>query len=661
MTMSTNAARARRLLAIAALGWVVLGVGAFSQPANSATIPVEAFAQLPQVSAPAFSPDGKYLAMIRSINGRRHVVIQPSNGQGKTAAIPPVDKLEIDWFAWANNDRLIVSIKFEGVRQAVPTVETRLIAVNKDGSGMAYIVKPKVKKRANSRLSGQEIYAQIQDDIIDFLWNDPNHILLSLDSDRDGEYEVRKIDINTGDYRELGLDYRGIQNWTTDQAGELRFGSGYNRSSTEMLYRNPVTGKWEDFTQSTASQNGMSVISFAANPAHAYMWKINESGVYAIVKYDLINNEELKSIFSDPNYSAGHLMHDPLTRRPIGVYYIDDRPHVVYFDEKRRKRQRVLDKAIPGTYNRVVSSTEDDSLHIVLSTSDTEPGMYYAFDEAGKKLHPMALRYNGLDPKQLAPMKAVTYKARDGLDIPAYLTLPTGKEARNLPLVIMPHGGPHSRDYIDFDYWTQFLASRGYAVLQPNFRGSDGYTTAFEEAGRKNWGLEMQDDLTDGVNWLIAEGVADKNRVCIVGASYGGYAALMGAVKTPDLYRCAASINGVADMPGLIKHDKRYIGGSAWAKTIGDSHEDAQRHRDTSPYYHVDKIKAPILLIHAKDDRRVPYHQSRAMARKLKKARKKHEYVELKGGGHGLDTKEARLTMLKALEKFLARHLGRAS
>jgi dipeptidyl aminopeptidase/acylaminoacyl peptidase len=255
----------------------------------------------------------------------------------------------------------------------------------------------------------------------------------------------------------------------------------------------------------------------------------------------------------------------------------------------------------------------------------------------------------------LQPKRPVSYTSRDGVEIPGYLTLPDSAQAGPLPTVILPHGGPKDRDDIRFSYLVQFLASRGYAVLQPNFRGSTGYGQKFMEAGIKQWGGRMQDDVSDGVQWLIDEGIADANRVCIVGWSYGGYSAMMGAIKTPDLYRCAASINGVMDLARLREQDKtELVGGEAWVAHMG---LDGESVKSVSPLHRAESIEVPVLIVQARDDVRVTDEHGRNMTERLRKLDKEVDYLEIERGGHSLITAAGRAQMLAGLEEFLARHL----
>jgi dipeptidyl aminopeptidase/acylaminoacyl peptidase len=296
---------------------------------------------------------------------------------------------------------------------------------------------------------------------------------------------------------------------------------------------------------------------------------------------------------------------------------------------------------------------------LLRATNPSEPGLRYLYDVTKKSITELEYDYAGLGATNAPYRTTIKYTARDSLAIEAFLTVPRGVDPKNLPTIMLPHGGPWAQDDVNYDYLAAFLANRGYAVLQPNFRGSTGYGKAFLDKGNGQWGLTMQDDLTDGVEWLVKNGISDKARICILGGSYGGYAALMGAVKTPDLFKCAISINGVSDILKLLKGDTGGFKEEVTARLIGDLDKDYERLKTTSPYYNVEKITAPILLIHAKDDQRVDYRQSTRMRDKLLTAGKPVEYVEIADGEHFLENEAARTTYLTAVENFLAKHLGK--
>ena len=292
-----------------------------------------------------------------------------------------------------------------------------------------------------------------------------------------------------------------------------------------------------------------------------------------------------------------------------------------------------------------------------------QPSAFYLLDRSTHKATKIATTYRELTQADLGQVKPYPYKARDGLDIPGYLTLPPGKQPKNLPVVIMPHGGPMARDSLGFDWWAQFLANRGYAVLQPNFRGSSGYGEKFLEAGYGQWGLKMQDDVTDGVKKLIADGIADPKRICIVGGSYGGYAALAGAAFTPDLYACAASWAGVSDLGEFLRTRSQDYGRdfamiSSWSHFIGDRYDDSDKLDAASPAKNAARIKCPILLMHGTADSTVRINQSEIMRRALERAGKKVEFIEFEKETHYMETADTRIRVLQALEKFLAANIG---
>jgi dipeptidyl aminopeptidase/acylaminoacyl peptidase len=289
------------------------------------------------------------------------------------------------------------------------------------------------------------------------------------------------------------------------------------------------------------------------------------------------------------------------------------------------------------------------------------PTQFFLYDQTARSLAMIAPAYAALDGNIVAKKEKFDYVSSDGKNIRGYLTVPAGASEQSAPLIVLPHGGPESRSTQGFDYWSFFYAARGYLVYQPNFRGSDGYGYRFRSAGFGEWGRKMQDDISEGVKKLIADGVADPNRICIVGASYGGYAALAGATLTPDLYACAVSVNGVANLPGMLGQEARdsELSEDFWKIRIGDRFRDTASLTDVSPASQAANAKAPIMLIVSKDDIVVPPFQSIQMRDALKKAGKAHEYVELPGEDHWLSTGASRTEMLRRSIEFIDRHIGR--
>ncbi|HSD70699.1 MAG TPA: S9 family peptidase [Woeseiaceae bacterium] len=621
---------------------------------RAAPVPAQEFARLPDMSDVSISPGGSHLAFLTPKDGRNHLVIQGLDESVAPVIVPPVSKLNFRWLHWANDDRLVFSVFFEDDRWGTETVETRLLAIDKDGLNMANLVRPSTAVEVGSRVPKELPPAQVQDSVVDWLPDQPQHILLSLDGDGDSRNEIRRVDIRDGSFTEVQGGLTGVQDWIVDQRGEPRFGYGY--TDTDRMFRLKLaSGEWVSTARANWPLGDYIPLAFTSDPAVAYGRGPDESGRFVIRKINLVDGEFLETVFEHSSVDVDGLEFDPVTGIAVGVAYTEHRPAVHYFDETMARLQRSVDSVLKNTSNAMVSMTNDRQRIVIFATSDVEPGTYYLWDRTQKTLDIIGEIHPNLGASALAPVEAVSYNARDGEVIPAYLTMPPDAGREHLPVVILPHGGPRMRDTQSYDFLPQFLASRGYAVFQPNFRGSSGYGDAFAAAGQGQWGGLMQDDVTDGVRWLVSQAIADPERVCIVGWSYGGYSAAIGAVKTPDLYRCAASINGVLDLAQQVSEDKEYIGGSVWTRHMGLDGESA---KTVSPYHQAEKIVIPMLIIQAKDDARVTSEQGQRMARRLERLDKPVEYVEIEFGGHSLNNEAARLVVLESLESFLAAHIG---
>ncbi|PHZ86437.1 hypothetical protein CRD36_00685 [Paremcibacter congregatus] len=508
---------------------------------KSSHIPIEAFAQLKTASGMQLSPDGTHLAFFVVHEGRQVIIIQPL--QGKTAGVIPTGEgAEISWFRWINKTRLAVSYAYTSKRYLTTTRETRLYGFDLDGKNMINLIRPRKKQTIGTRLGTEKVPAQIQDKVVDWLPEDPDHILLSLDSDLDGNSEVRLIDVGSGHFSEVIRGNDGIQNYGTDQQNEIRLAWGYDRNSFQNRYKSSAKGYWRSISDTPWGGKGIDIVGFSPDPKIAYVSGYNERGRKAIFQINLETDEVLDPIFSHDQVDYDHIVKHPVTGKPVGVQYTIDQPKIIYFDDKLTRIQATVDHALPKTINRVVGLHEGKKLYLIHAMSDVDPGVYYLLDMKSKELQFIAETMPGITPKEMAPVQVVSYKNRIGVPIPGYLTLPKGRDTKNLPAIVLVHGGPHARDTQMFDYMVQFLANRGYAVLQSNFRGSEGFGKAFENAGRQQWGGRMQDDVTDSAQWLIAQGIADPKRICIAGASYGGYAAAMGLIKTPDCSVAASAL-----------------------------------------------------------------------------------------------------------------------
>ncbi len=618
-------------------------------------LPVAAFAQLPMASGAQLSPNGKYFAYFRPVKGRRYLVVQSIDGSDGPYAVPPQGEVEFSWLRWANEERLVVALAYSGRRGRTETTETRLISLRYDATDLVPLIKPSRKDASSLRSDGAyHPDPQIQDNVIDWLRDETNFVLVSLDGDFNAASEVRRIDIRSGDYQVVQQDSRGIQGWMTDQAHAVRIGYGYDPISGYNMRLRSADGQWIDAADQQWWKSGHEPAAFAEDPNLIYVAGPGGDGLRRISTLAIASGELVETVFSHESVDADGLVYDSVTGRPVGVRYTDDYPRIRYFDSEYQKLQRSIDRALPDTVNEISSVSKDHQRILVRSFSDVVPGRYFLWDREAGRLDFMADTMPGLAPELLSPVQPHWIEIPDGGRIEAFLTLPRGSEAGALPAVVLPHGGPRTRDDRGFWFLSQFLASRGYAVLQPNFRGSTGYGAAFERAGLQQWGGVMQDDVTVATRWLAESGYADPERVCIVGWSYGGYAAAMGVIKAPELYNCAVSINGVLNLPRLITDDKKYIGGSEWTEHVG---LDEERSSAVSPYHLAAEIEDPVLVIQAADDTRVHLDQGESFSRRLQQLDKDIEYVEVEFGGHSMTNEAARQIILSRVEAFLEKHL----
>jgi dipeptidyl aminopeptidase/acylaminoacyl peptidase len=385
---------------------------------------------------------------------------------------------------------------------------------------------------------------------------------------------------------------------------------------------------------------------------------------------DVLSAIDPKSGKTEPLETEGgaevRTVKDPWTRRVIGVSWRDDLPQQFFFDPQLQTLFKALQPKFDGGYVTIESWSQDRSKFLLVGERGADAGAYYVYEPATQRLRMVGKRYPALNsPTDLGIRQAIKFRARDGTQVPAYLTLPGDAEPHDLPLVLLVHGGPHARDDFRFNWWASFLASRGYAVLQANFRGSTGYGYDWFDAGRGKWGDGvMQTDVEDGLAALIKNGIVDAKRVCIMGGSYGGYAALAGATLTPDRYTCAVSVNGLSDPVALLASaenttlGRKSMTAEWWRRSMGD---DMDHLRAVSPIRNADKVHVPVLLIHGVDDSVVPIEQSRNMDAALRRAGKQVRYVELKGDDHWLSAASTRTQMLQEIEKFLAENLAKKS
>lgn len=601
---------------------------------------------------PQLSPDGTHIAVLQDVGNDTIILVRNLiTGESFYPIKSDNERFKFNWIGWGNNDRLLMSVRFSNNRgMRVLFTETRLLAIDaKKPSEVTTLIRPDAK--ADGWIS------QFQDNIIHWLHDDPEHVLISVDRESPAKQSVYKLNIYNGKTQRVKKFNAGIRSWLADQQGEVRVGVGYNDTKRETIIRVLPAGskKWQTAWRYTLFEDpSITPLGFGHNPNELYLLADHE-GRQAVFKSDLSKEGfPLELVISHPQYDiAGSLIYSHAHKEVVGLYYSDDAFGSIFWNPEFKGFQAGLDKALPDSANYIASLSNDGRKYLLFSSHQTDPGTYYYGNRDTKELTAIAEIYPGIDRKKLTAKQQLKYKARDGLELEGFLTLPAGG-GKNLPTLIFPHGGPMSKDGAEFDSFSAFFANRGYAVFQPNFRGSSGYGHEFMMMAVASMGLAMQDDLEDAVHFLAKEGITDEKRVCIVGASYGGYAALSGATKTPDLYRCAISFAGISDIVRLRETSRYFLNSRAMQDQLG---RDTSQLRETSPARFAEQVKIPILLVHGDNDTIVPVNQSQLMHERLKRAGKDVTYIELEDGSHFLDYYEHRKITFEAMEAFLQKHL----
>ncbi|RZI58535.1 MAG: S9 family peptidase [Rubrivivax sp.] len=623
-------------------------------------LPLEAFG-VPMLSGLSLSPNGQQVvALINHGDGTALTRIDVAGGASKVLVATDNKIFRFNWVRWVGQDHVLASVRFAARREFVETTESRLLSIRTDGSKVFNLTKA---EGVSGSMTGAVQASQFQDRVIDWMPADGKHVLLEMPPPGTLSAGVYKVAVDTGARTLVQGPERQVRTWIVDAQHRVRVGIREDEGRYEIIARAPSGGDWRTLWRFTLDEPATWPLGFGLDEQELFVLAEHKGrdAVFAV----RLDQPDLprRLLLADEKYDiVGELMHSPRTGEALGLRNAgNDSGEVAraeLWSDEWRKQVQAIDEALPRRENRLLGISADEQRYMLYSSGNGSPGQYFLGDRSTGRLSLLGETYPDLPEEALVGKRAAHIRARDGLALDAFLTLPKGHAGGPLPLILMPHGGPHGRDDVDFDPWTEFLANRRYAVLQVNFRGSDGQGREFAMAGLRRWGLEMQDDLTDAVEWAVKRGVADPARVCIVGGSYGGYAALMGLVKTPSLYRCGVSFAGVTDLQDLIAYESRYAGGQAAAeRQIGRYWGDRAQLRATSPALQAERIQAPVLLVHGTDDRVVPVSQSVDMDKALRRAGKKVRYIEQDGGDHHLSRNSHRLAFFKALEVFLDENL----
>ncbi|WP_173497396.1 S9 family peptidase [Shewanella sp. ISTPL2] len=656
-----------RLAALATLCLPILPISTFAANSSNANALSQAqlFSKGDEYSDVKISPTGKYLSAITSVEGKNVLLVLDTQTKKLLNAIRFPDNAQVGDYEWANSERLVLAKEYLKGWQDTPIYYGELMAVNADGSRKAYLfgfesgeqqTGSNIKKNTPMRASAF-ILDPLPDDerymLVNAIpWNDRINLDFELSQD------VYRVDLFNGTRKRITGSPIGRARFMTDHQGEVRFVAGEdNKNITKVFYRKD--GNWVNTDKLNLGLADFKPLSFADDKNTIYAAGRSQGETLGVYKINLETGDKTE-IIQDENVDPSNFWINGTNKQLYAVEFENGYPSYAFVDneDSHAKLLKDLLGALPGHQVRIVSETRDAEKLVVLAFNDRNPGDYYIFDTKTLKLEYLAAAKKWLDPEQMADVKPISFTSRDGKQLHGYLTLPFGKEAKNLPLVVNPHGGPHGiRDWWGFDPQNQYLASQGIAVLQVNFRGSGGYGDQFERAGYQKWGSDIQHDIIDATQYVIDQGFADKERICIVGGSFGGYSALQSAVLAPDMFKCAIGVAGVYDLELMFNEGDvaNSRSGTSYLKDVLG--QDKAVLKAMSPSENVDKLKANILLVHGGEDERAPIEQLESLEKGLKAHNYPYQKLVMDNEGHGFYNDEHRAKYYEQMLSFLKTNL----
>jgi len=662
-------------LLIGAFAATPVPAGAAAAEATPARLPIAPFFANPQFDDAVLSPSGRYLAARWGAPERREALAIIDLESDAIKVVANYNNVDVLQFQWVNDERLMFNVRDKKVGPGGAYLASGLYAVDRDGANMRQLASR--NDYTGEAQTGTRIAAAKMLPWNTYMMSQPG----AQDSDwvyvRSVDYDSRQLvkainllhlNTRTGQTRRVARPAE-VDYWMLDNAGEPRLARSTDGGNAVIHYADPATGQWRviaTFNAYTGGEQSFKPVGFGSDGT-LYVTRNIDQDTQSLTTFNFATGK----VNTTPLIvTEGYDFHGGIVSRRdklLGFTLLTDAYSSVWFDPAMAALQKKIDALLPGTNNLIsVAPQAAASWVLVRAYSDRQPLTWLVYNVESGKLKKAGTTYGGIDPARMAQQQAIKYKARDGRDIPGLLTLPPGG-GKNLPLVMLVHGGPYVRaNTWGWDSESQFLASRGYAVLEPAFRGSTGLGTAHYRAGWKQWGLAMQDDIADGARWAIAQGYADPKRICIAGASYGGYATLMGLVRDPDLYRCGINWLGVTDINLL--YDGHWTSDSdldsgykkyGMPVLVGDQVKDAAQLKATSPIEQAARITQPLLLAYGGVDRRVPIYHGTKFRDAVSRTNKQVEWVSYQDEGHGWSMPQTRIDFWGRVEKFLDKHIGK--
>jgi dienelactone hydrolase len=648
---------------IAALAGLMAAPIAAGQPQDSAAQTAAVFGARERILDASLSPDGSKVALVSPGPGQSTVVqvLDMKNGTANPINVAKGDPFRLTGCGWASNARLVCTLYGVSAKEGERVGYSRLIAMNADGTD---VIGLGARERVQDFIHRSDGYVVDWRDgasdevLIARMYLPAKNQLTSVGSKALG-LGVDLLDTRTAKAKHVESAHPRAQRYLADGQGRVRimgtdeaFRAGYqSRGETTFVYRVPGSDDWKPFgIYASVTDEGMFPVAVDGVANVAYVLEKTD-GRDALYRVALDGTMRKELAFAHPKVDVANVVRVGRRGRVVGASFSVEKPETELFDPAYRTMAANLAKALPRLpLIRIVDSSGDEKVHLIHAASDTDPGRYFLYDSARKALNPLGQDRPDTAGIKLGEVKPVSFRAADGTMIPGYLTLPPGGPAKGLPAIVMPHGGPAARDEWGFDWLAQFYVSRGYAVLQPNFRGSTGYGQAwFEENGFRSWKIAIG-DVTDAGRWLVSEGIADPAKLAIVGWSYGGYAALQSNVVAPDLFKAVVAIAPVTDL-GLLRGE--------WGSRIArDYIGDGPQLQEGSPARHTAKFKAPVLMFHGEDDINVAANEAKVMDRALKKSGKRSTLVLYPAIDHQLGDSAVRTDMLAKSDAFLRGAMG---
>ena len=608
------------------------------------------------------SPKGDYLSIRSKVNGKNTLGVIDLKAFKLINAVRFETNAQVGSYHWVSEDRIVLEKEYIKGWQDFPSYHGELFGIDADGGNGRYLVGYQGEQQVGSRLK-KATPLMGTSYVLDPLVDDPKNMLIVTypwSGSTEPYVQVYKVDVKRGTRRKVTRAPVRDARYLTDHDGYVRFAVSSSDYIDQNVYiRSKKDKEWSTFDLENQGISHLRLHGLDNSGQYLYASGSKNEAPKGLYKIH-IESKKVELVHQDEVVDPSKVWIDDGTKELFAVEYEAGYPTYVFLDKQATmtKRLRSLLATFEGEQVRIVSSTRDGSVSIVKTLSDTNPGSYYLYDGNKNKLSFLFSSRSWINKDLMAESKPINFKSRDGKTIYGYLTLPSNREHKNLPLVVMPHGGPHGpRDWWEWDADAQLLANRGIAVLKVNFRGSGGFGPGFEFLGHQRWGSAIQHDIIDGVNFVVEQGYVNKDNMCIMGASFGGYSALQSAIIEPDLFKCAIGVVGVYNLPMMFTEGDiadRDSGQRYLTEVLG---KDEAKLKAYSPSYNVEKLKAPVLIVHGGEDERAPIEQAESIIDALKKANHPHQYMLLENEGHGFYKPEHRAKYYNNVLAFLDKHL----